>query len=95
MNVIKDNEYIVGVILSSELKTIGDSAFASCDSLASVVISSGVTSIGGNAFFECNSLASVTFAGGSSITSGNFAAGSTSFPIFPGDLRDKWDFCGQ
>jgi hypothetical protein len=59
MNVIKDNEYIVGIILPNELKTIGSEAFSWCGSLASVTIPGSVTSIGNQAFYECSSLASV------------------------------------
>jgi hypothetical protein len=60
MNVIKDNPYILGVILPGELKTIGDYAFRGCSSLTSVVIPGSVESIGGYAFWGCTSLVGVT-----------------------------------
>ena len=44
----------------TQLKTIGENAFAACSSLASVIIPVGVTSIGASAFNGCTSLISVT-----------------------------------
>jgi hypothetical protein len=94
MNVIKDNQYIVGIILPGKLTAIGYSAVYECSSLTSVVIPESVTSIGRTAFYGCNNLAGVTFVAGSSIAAGNFGTGPItgyiSFPTFPGDLRDKY-----
>jgi hypothetical protein len=59
MNVIYDNEYIVGVILPDSLTSIGDYAFSRCSKLESVVIPARVTSIGNYAFSSCSKLASV------------------------------------
>jgi hypothetical protein len=73
MNVIKDNQYIVGVILPSSLTSIGSGAFASCTSLTSVTIPGSVTSIGNMAFNGCTGLTSVTI--GNSVTS----IGSSAF----------------
>ena len=42
------------------MTSIGDSAFAWCDSLTSVTIGNGVTSIGDEAFYRCTSLTSIT-----------------------------------
>ncbi len=44
--------------------SIGDSAFAYCDSLTSVTIPDSVTSIGSEAFYKCSSLKSVTIGNG-------------------------------
>ena len=60
MNVILNNQYIVGIILPDSLTSIGEGAFSNCSSLASVTIPEGVTSIGKYAFLNCSSLASVT-----------------------------------
>ncbi len=46
--------------------TIGDYAFAYCDSLTSVTIPDSVTTIGERAFYSCNSLTSITI--GDSVT---------------------------
>ena len=43
--------------------SIGNDAFAWCESLTSVVISDSVTSIGYNAFFSCTSLTSIKYRG--------------------------------
>ena len=57
--------------------TIGDSAFAYCDTVTSVTISYGVTRIGVESFFVCNSLTNVTIP--DSITS----IGDSAFYICP------------
>ncbi|MDR2535624.1 MAG: leucine-rich repeat domain-containing protein, partial [Treponema sp.] len=56
MNVIKNNQYIVGVILPNSLTSIGYSAFSGCSSLASVTIPGSVTSISNSAFSGCSNL---------------------------------------
>ena len=48
------------VVVPSSVTTIGDNAFANCDSLKSITIPSSVTSVGGLAFSGCDSLVSVT-----------------------------------
>jgi hypothetical protein len=58
MNVIKDNQYIVGVILPNSLTAIGSYAFYGCGRLASITIPANVNSIGDYAFSGCESLAS-------------------------------------
>ncbi|MDR2482788.1 MAG: leucine-rich repeat domain-containing protein, partial [Treponema sp.] len=67
MNVIKSNQYILGVILPDSLTSIGEWAFSDCTSLGSVTIPGSVTSIGYAAFYGCTSLGSVTIPG--SVTS--------------------------
>ncbi len=59
MNVIKNNQYIKGVILPSTLETIGWQAFSSCAYLTSVTIPAGVTSIGDGAFYGCTGLTEI------------------------------------
>ena len=53
--------------IPNSVTSIGDRAFAGCDSLTSVTIPNPVTSIGDFAFADCYSLASVTI--GNSVTS--------------------------
>ena len=53
-----------GVYIGKNVTSIGNSAFSSCDSLASVTIPDEVTSIGNNAFSYCHSLASITIPDG-------------------------------
>ena len=51
----------VGIItFDGDVTSIGDCAFAFCESLASVTISDSVTSIGNMAFKDCTSLTSIT-----------------------------------
>ena len=52
--------------IPDSVTTIGDSAFAYCDSLTSVTIPDSVTTIGYGAFWNCESLTSVTI--GDSVT---------------------------
>ena len=64
-----DNEYtlwecfkddIKTIIVNKGVTTIGDCAFAHCDSLTGVTIPDSVTTIGISAFYDCDSLTSVT-----------------------------------
>ncbi|GAB6390787.1 MAG: leucine-rich repeat protein [Treponematales bacterium] len=78
-NIIKDNQYIKGVVPPSALTSIGNDAFFNCTSLTSVTIPAGVTSIGNRAFSYCTSLTNVTVpAGVTSIGTGAFSR-CTSF----------------
>ena len=77
---------ITGVTIPASITSIGYQAFTRT-SLASVTIPASVTSIGYGAFVGCSSLVSVTFAG--SIPSASFSS-DTTFPVFDGDLRDKF-----
>jgi hypothetical protein len=90
MNYIKNNPYIVSVILPDSLTSIGDKAFYGCSSLTSITIPGNVTSIGYDAFDGCSRLASITipskvtsigsyaFNGCSSLTSIIIESGVTS-----------------
>jgi hypothetical protein len=72
--------------------SIGDHAFAWCDSLTSVTIPSGVTSIGNDAFYDCSGLTIVTIP--LSVTSiGDFAFYGCSGlkVVFYGGSRDEWN----
>ena len=60
MNIIYYQDNIKGIILPSSLETIGDYAFAYCNSLTSITIPDSVNSIGDYAFENCNSLTSIT-----------------------------------
>ncbi|MBR5562567.1 MAG: leucine-rich repeat protein [Clostridia bacterium] len=51
---------IKSVTIGNSVTSIGNIAFARCDSLISVTISNSVTSIGDKAFYVCNSLTSIT-----------------------------------
>lgn len=53
------NSDITSVVIPDSVTSIGDYAFAYCDSLTSVVIPDSVTSIGDWAFHDCDSLTSV------------------------------------
>jgi hypothetical protein len=84
MNIIKDNEYIKGIILPENVTSIGEYAFYDCRSLTSVTIPEGVTSIGEWAFRYCEGLTSITIPEGvTSIGVGAFSgcAGLTSITI--------------
>ena len=48
------------VIIPDGVTSIGDWAFANCDSIKSITIPDGVISIGCDAFYECDSLKSIT-----------------------------------
>jgi hypothetical protein len=60
MNIIKNNQYIKGIILPDTLTTIGNNAFRDCTGLTSVTIPSSVNTIGDYAFSDCTSLTSIT-----------------------------------
>jgi hypothetical protein len=64
MNVIRDNEYIVGIILPNSLTFIGNGAFIGCTSLASITIPA-TASVSFSAFWRCSNLR-FTVADGSS-----------------------------
>ena len=67
-----NNENITSVMIRHGVTSIGNDAFASCDSLVSITIPSGVTSIGNTAFFHCEALTNITIP--DSVTSiGNWA----------------------
>ncbi len=53
------NEEILKVVISDGVKSIGNSAFFDCPSLAEVSISDSVTSIGDSAFSACGALSSL------------------------------------
>ena len=55
---------VTEIIVPDYVTSIGDAAFAWCNSLTSVVIGDGVTSIGDAAFYDCNSLTSVVIGNG-------------------------------
>ncbi|MBO7762221.1 MAG: leucine-rich repeat protein, partial [Clostridia bacterium] len=54
-------EDIVSLYIPESVVTIGDNAFAQCDSLKTVELPAGLTALGNYAFFSCDSLESVTF----------------------------------
>ncbi len=58
--------------IPGSVTSIGDAAFAFCESLASITIPAGVTSIGYESFEGCNSLTSITIPDG--VTSIGYSA---------------------
>jgi uncharacterized repeat protein (TIGR02543 family) len=82
MNIIRDNEYIKGIILPSTLETIGDNAFYDCFYLTKITIPASVSSIGRNAFYECTELVAVTFEGSEVAIDASAS--------FPGNLREAY-----
>jgi hypothetical protein len=60
MNIIRNNQYIKGIILPNTLTSIGDCAFYGCTGLTSVTIQNGVTSIVSYAVSGCTGRTSVT-----------------------------------
>jgi hypothetical protein len=79
---------LASVTISDSVTLIENSAFYGCWSLTNVTIPDSVSSIEYQAFDACHSLTSVTFQG--TIPSSWFSVGSTEYPTFPGDLRDKF-----
>ena len=61
------NSNITSAVIPNSVTSIGDYAFAYCNSLTSVTIGNSVTSIGSFAFYYCSKLTSVTI--GDSVTS--------------------------
>jgi hypothetical protein len=59
-NIIKDNQYIKGIVLPSNLASIGIGAFNGCTGLTSVTIPNSVTAIWNGTFTGCTGLTSVT-----------------------------------
>jgi hypothetical protein len=72
INIIKDNQYIKGIVLPNTLTTIGDYSFSSCANLTSLTIPSGVTTIGDHSFAACANLTGLTIPSGV-ITIGPYA----------------------
>ncbi len=93
MNIIKNNEYLKGIILPSSLEIIGDRAFRNCSGLTSVTIGDSVTSIGDYAFDDCSGLTSVII--GDSVTSIGRAAfddcSALTGVIIPGSVTSIGD----
>ena len=59
-NLYLNNELVTDLTIPDGVTSVGERAFAHCDSLISVTIPDSVTSIGERAFFSCSSLTSVT-----------------------------------
>ncbi len=90
-NAFSDNPNIHNVILPDSVKTIGVSAFARCERLASVA-APGVVSIERYAFYNCEVLDEITL--GEDIKNiGNLAFGAT--PAATGDLVDGIYYIGN
>jgi hypothetical protein len=70
-NGLFNNKPIKNLTIGNNVITIGDDAFADCDSLLSVIIPNSVTSIGGYAFYGCSSLTNIIIPEGVTNISGN------------------------
>jgi uncharacterized repeat protein (TIGR02543 family) len=87
MNIIKDNQYIKGLILPNTLVEIQNSAFYQCKYLTSVIVPSGLAKIGWNAFEACSGLTGISLPANMSDIAGNpFADCSqlTNITVAPG-----------
>ena len=94
------SNWATSITLPESVETIGDYAFAQCDSLTTINIPDSVTSIGQYAFQSCDAVTSVTIGSGvTSIGSSAFyncyeineiICESTTAPA----LADKWVFNG-
>lgn len=62
---------VLQAVIQEGVTSIGDSAFYSCDRLASAAISDGVSSIGDCAFLDCHGLTGVTIPGSVTFIGGN------------------------
>jgi hypothetical protein len=60
MNIIRNNQFIKGIILPAGLTRIGTRAFHFCEYLSILTIPAQVTGIGESAFLGCDGLAQVT-----------------------------------
>jgi hypothetical protein len=60
MNIVRNNQYIKGIILPDNIINIGEYALAYCNNLTCVTIPETVISIGRYAFEYCDNLTSVT-----------------------------------
>ncbi|MDR2898360.1 MAG: leucine-rich repeat domain-containing protein [Spirochaetaceae bacterium] len=60
MNIIRDNEYLKGIILPSTLGNISAWAFDKCVNLTEITLSNNVIYIGNYAFNNCNNLINIT-----------------------------------
>ncbi|MDR1786966.1 MAG: leucine-rich repeat domain-containing protein [Treponema sp.] len=108
MNIIKNNEYIKGVILQGGITVIGRYAFRDCIYLTSVTIPSGLFYIYSGAFSGCTGLTSVTipsnvksiegtaFYGCTRLTSVTFTQSNISleYDSFPGNLNTSYYYGG-
>ena len=74
------------------MTSIGDYAFAGCDSLTSVTIPDSVTSIGHGAFRGCNSLTSIVIPDGVTRIGNNafYSCDSLAFVTFEGTV-EQWE----
>ena len=54
-----NNELITDLVIPDSVTSIGNYAFAWCNSLTSITIPDSVTSIGNSAFYDCSSLTSI------------------------------------
>ena len=79
------NYDIESVVIGSGVTSIGDDAFAECESLTSVTIPASVTSIGGGVFDGCTNLTEVNYTG----TEEQWAALMANNPDF--ELPDNVD----
>jgi hypothetical protein len=87
-NIIRNNQYIKGIILPASLTEIGDYAFQSCNNITQVGstanilrIPAGVTRIGTKAFYSVNTIGGLVFetrSGSSTLFIGDYAFATTS-----------------
>ena len=82
------------VVINEEVTTIGDYAFAGCNSMEEVAIPESVTSVGSYAFSGCSSLRVVHYSGTESQWN-SIQIGNNNDPLIYAEKTYVWGTCGE